>query len=190
MLGFVRDLAGVWADNRFVRANRVLRRRVGLLEAANERLSGSLERTRVRRAIDRDVRVRAETEVAELTKATLILSGLLSDRRAAAPAAVDPVAVGQALEVRETAAEMLAAALADFLEADAAYRAEWNCAYIQESGPEHVRKAVAEQSAAELRAARDKAEVAKASAEQSVRLAELGFRAALAGAVTDEAGES
>lgn len=189
MLGFVRDLAGVWADNRFVRANRVLRTRVAMLEAANERLSGSLERTRVRRAIDRDVRVRAETEVAELTKATLILSGLLSDRRAAAPAAVDPVAVGRALEVREAAAVAYGNALAGYLEADAKYRNAYNSVYISEGGPEHLRKVAAEDRSADERAARDAAEVARLAAEQSVRLAELGFRAALAGAVPDEAGE-
>lgn len=190
-MGFVRDLAGlVWADNRFVRRNRVLRTRVSMLEAANERLSGSLERTRERRAMDRDVRVRAETEVAELTKANSKLSGMLFDAWQAVPAPVDPVAVGAALAEREEAAQLYRRAHAAFLEADALYRNEFNRVYIGESGPEHVRKAVAEEAAAGRRALRDEAEVARVSAEQSVRLAELGFRAAMAGAVPDDGGES
>lgn len=189
MLGFVRDFAGRWAEQRFVRANRVLRYRLKLAEEAKQHLTESVERLRVRRGIDRDVRVRAETEVAELTKANLKLSGLLSDARLAAPVSADPVAVGKALEAREAAAVVYATALADFLDADAAYRNAFNAVYLSEGGPEHLRKVAAEDRATDERAARDKAEVARVAAEQSVRLAELGFRAALAGAVADEAGD-
>lgn len=189
MFVFVRDLAGRWAEQRFVRANEVLRSKLKLAEAKNERLSGSLARSRVRRGIDREVRVRAERENAELTKANSQLSGLLFDAWQAVPAPVDPVAVGLALEVRGTAANTYVSALEDYLAADAAYRASYLAEYVREGGPEHARKALAEQATADLRAARDAAEVAKASAEESRRLAELGFRAAMAGAAPD-GGES
>lgn len=97
-------------------------------------------------------------------------------------ASLDPVAVGLALKVREAAAEVYVAALADYLAADAEYRDAFNAVYIAEGGPEHLRKVTAEDRASDERAARDVAEVAKVAAEQSVRLAELGFRAAMGGA--------
>lgn len=189
MFVFVRDLAGRWADSRFSRANRVLRYRLKLAEEARQQLTESVDRLKVRRGIDRDVRVRAETQVAELTQANLLLSGMLSEVRSATPAPVDPAAVALALKARAEAGESYVAALKAYLEADASYRNRFNEAYIDKDGPEHLRRAVGEDAAAGLRSVRDAAEGARVAAEQVVRDAELAFRAALAGAVADEAGE-
>lgn len=182
MFDFVRDLAGNWADNRFVRANRVLRYRLKLAEADVERLTRRVESLRTRYAINRDVRVRAETAVEQLTAAHLKLSGLLAD--GAAPV-VDPVAVAVALKSREEAGGAYVRALKAYLVADAEYREAFNGVYVREGGPEHLRKVTAEDRAAGERAARDVAEVTKVEAEQAVRLAELGFRAAMGGAAPD-----
>lgn len=102
---------------------------------------------------------------------------------------IDPDAVWEALEARTVAAQAFCDAHADFLAADAAYRNAYNGVYIHESGPEHLRKAVAEDRASVERAERDVAEVAKVRAEQAVRLAELGWRSAMAGAAAPEAGD-
>lgn len=113
--------------------------------------------------------------------AVVVVGGPQAGSQAAA-ASIDAVAVRQALEARAAAANTYVSALEDYLAADADYRNEFNDAYAREGGPEHVRKVLAEQAAAGLRAARDAAEVAKASAEEARRLAELGWRSAMAGA--------
>lgn len=187
MLAFVRDLAGVWADNRFVRANRVLRRKLMLVEGSAERLSQTVDRLRARRAMDRDVRVRAEVEVERLTGATQNLAWVLTDlmtRRAEsqADAALDADAVRRALKARDAAADEVVRTRKVRLACEAAYREAYNGVYIRESGPEHVRKAVAEDRASVERAARDAAEVDELAAEEARRLAELGWRSAMAGA--------
>lgn len=106
-----------------------------------------------------------------------------------APANLDPVAVLAALKVRKEAADELVRARRAYLAADALYRDAYNGVYIHESGPEHVRKAVAEDRASGERAARDDAEVAELAAEEGRRLAELAFRAAMGGASPDGGGD-
>lgn len=117
--------------------------------------------------------------------------GLLSSSASGSQAAtqIDPVAVQRALEARVVAAQVYCDAHADYLQADAEYRNAYNGVYISEGGPEHLRKAVAEERASGERAARDVAEVAKVAAEQAVRVAELGWRSAMAGAAPLEAGD-
>lgn len=102
---------------------------------------------------------------------------------------IDPAAVWKSLEARVVTADALVSAVEDYLQADAEYKAAFNEALIGASGPEYVRRAVAEQAAAGARATRDVAEAAKVAAEQAVRLAELGWRSAMAGAAPD-GGES
>lgn len=103
---------------------------------------------------------------------------------------IDPVAVREALKACADAAAVENQALAKHLEAVTAYHNRYNAELIGASGPEYVRKAVAESAAAGLRSVRDAAEVARARAGQQVRLAELGWRSAMAGAAAPEAGES
>lgn len=186
---WLRNLAEMWADGLYIKTNDVLRRKLVHAEAANERLTQTVDRLRLRRALERDVRVRAEVSVGELTRANLKLSGLLAERLARPEATVDPDAVERALKTRAEAGKSYVRALTAYLEADAAYRNRYNAAYIDEGGPEHLRKAVAESAAAGLRSVRDAAEGAKATAEQELRDAELGWRSAMAGAAPPEAGE-
>ncbi len=183
MLSLVRDLAGVWADNRFVKANDALRRKLMLAEASVERLTQIEERLRTRRAIDRDVRVRAETSVAELTQANLKLAGLLADRSAPQ---IDAALVAERLEACGTALATWRGAYSDYLAADLAFKTAYNTAYTAADGPEHLRRAAAELEAREMRAFRDEAEVVWRDAERRIRLAEQGLRVATKGA-TDAA---
>lgn len=185
VIAFVRDLAGVWADNRFIRANRVLRSRLAVAEASVGRLAGSVERLRTRRAIDRDVRVRAEVAVQDLTAANLKLAGAIAVSPVTAQA--DPVVVAQRLDACYGAVEVWLEAYGDWLAAERAYKAAYNTAYIEGEGPEHLRRPAAELVAAELRAVRDDAEVAWRSAERGIRLSELGLRVATQGATDDPA---
>lgn len=98
------------------------------------------------------------------------------------PVAVDPVAVRQALKERKEAGDAECDAQEVLFAAEAAYETRFNEALVGESGAEYVRKAAAEQSAADLRRVRDAAKVALRRAEHRVRLAELGWRSAMAGA--------
>jgi hypothetical protein len=101
---------------------------------------------------------------------------------AAAVNVVDQAAVQAALKARKDATAARRRARGDYLAADAAVRTAFNQALAQSSGPEYLRKAAAEEAAAELRALRDAAELVCDSAEDDVRDAELAFRAAMAGA--------
>lgn len=121
------------------------------------------------------------------TPVVVVVNG--SQAAAQSVATIDPVAVRQALQARQDAADKYNRAHAEYLAADAEYRNTYNSVYISEGGPEHLRKVAAEDAASDLRAARDVAEVARVTAEQAVRLAELGWRSAMAGAAAPEAGE-
>lgn len=101
---------------------------------------------------------------------------------------LDPDAVVAALIVRDEAGRTQTAALEVFRAAERAYDAAVAKAYTEASGPAHQLKHLAELATAAEREERDEAEVIYRAAEQDVRIAELAWRAAMAGVVPD--GES